>query len=337
MRSLFLLCGVLLLGACSDDDSASDSAAAPPSTLAGEDGGGITADGGPGNGNAGPDVAAIQKHTSQMLTSFWENDTTVFQYAFSRNNNDGYGYTSGRIGFTTATGDAYQIVKCFDAAYTGAGNVMKKYEAPLAALYAKKMSTGMIQGDISTLDAVGNFPTDWKATVANPATAPAFEKCQDDRVDASYWVPAVALTKQWGLTTALARASFYDATVVHGETNVKNLIKQANNDIGNTAQAVPTGSLSLDKESEFLGKFLARRTVLMNSSGAWRGSIARGANYEQQRRNGNFEFDKDIVTNATADVVFPGNGYSSRGYQACVIKPDGHVEGEPQCTAPVSN
>src|SRR5204862_343522 len=78
-------------------------------------------------------------------------------------------------------------------------------------------------------------------------------------------------------------------------------------------------------ESAWLKAFISRRTALINSSPAWSAAIARGANYERQRQNGNFDFDQSIVTDATANVVFPGKGYSSRGYQACVIAADGSV------------
>ena len=340
--------------ACSSQDDAAPNDDVPPNTTGGtvtEEGGtsggadastggggdsGSSNDAG-GKADAGPDMTAVQKHKAEMMTTFWENDTTIFQYAFSRNNNDGYGYTSGRVGFTTATGDAYAIVLCFDTAFGAANNLMKKYEAPLAALNAKKMMTGQLQPDITTLDAQGNFPADWKATANSATTGPKFAACQDQRVDKNYWTPAIAIAKQWGLSSALSNASFYDATIVHGEVNVRNLIKQANIDIGNTAQKVPTAPLSQMAESTFLGAFLSRRTALINSSTAWRGAIARGANYEQQRRNGNFDFSAVIVTSATANVVFPGNNYPSNGYQACMINPNGSVTGPAQCTAPVSN
>ena len=350
-RLLFVLTPLLLcasVGACSQDDAtASPGDPNAPGTMgeeggvpkssdasAPEDSGGGMKEGG---ADAGPDMSELQKRKAQMLTSFWENDTTVFQYAFSRNNNDGYGYTSGRVGFTTATGDAYQIVQCFDAAFGAANNSMKKYEAPLAALYAKKMMTGQIQPDISTLDAQGSFTADWKATANSATTAPKFDGCQDARVDVSYWTPAIAIAKKWGLTTALSNASIYDSTIVHGEANVNNIIKQVNIDVGNSAQKAPTAPLSLTAESAWLAKFNEHRIALINSSSAWRGAIARGANYEQQRRNGNFDFSKAIVTDAVASVVFPGNNYPSNGYQACSINPNGSVTGPAQCTAPVSN
>jgi chitosanase len=340
----------MLAIACSSDD-ASDASTTPTTTggtatvdggpggPGGEGGTGPGADGGtgPGADGGGSSMADLQKRKAQMLTSFWENDTTVFQYAFARNNNDGYGYTSGRVGFTTATGDTADVVKCFDAAFTGGGNLMKKYEAALLALQKKQQDTGNPQPSTSTLDAIGNFTADWTATANNAATAPAFDKCQDDLVDSIYWAPTLPIMTKWGLTSALARASLYDAFVVHGESNVNNLASQTNGDTGNGAQKPATAPLSQAAESTWLEAFHLRRVALLNSSGAWRGAIARGALYEQQRRDGNFDFSQNITTDATASVVFPGKGYPSNGYQTCVIHPDGSVTGDPACTAPTSN
>ncbi len=332
--------------ACSSDDAAPDSPGGANTTGAtvtleggaGSEGGtGPTADGGVGPDGGGADMSELQKRKAQMLTSFWENDTTVFQYAFSRNNNDGYGYTSGRVGFTTATGDSAEVVQCFDMAFTGAGNLMKKYEAALLALKKKQQDTGQIQPSTGTLDAIGNYNTDWKATATNAATAPAFDKCQDDLVDSIYWAPTLPIMTKWGLTSALARASLYDAFVVHGESNVNDLASQTNADVGNNSQKPAIAPLSAAAESTWLEAFHVRRVALLDSSDAWRGAIARGALYEQQRRDGNLDFSQSITTDAKASVVFPGKGYSSTAYQKCVIHPDGSVTGDPACTSPTSN
>jgi chitosanase len=335
---------VFVVAACSSDGAATSDPSVPNTTgtTVAEEGGTTT---NPGDGSSGgivdsggvqpaPDLAKLK---AQMLTSFWENDTTVFQYGFARNNNDGYGYTAGRIGFTTGTGDAYYVVKCFDAAFKGSGNLLGKYESALKKLNDQQQSTGKIQGDTSTLDALGNFPKDWTATFTNASTKGAFVSCQDQSVDSAYWSPTLPFMQKWGLTSALARASVYDTFVVHGDANANNLAKQANDETGNTAQKPATAPLSRAAESAWLQAFHAHRMVLLNGSAAWRGAIARGANYEQQRRDGNFDFSKSVVTDAKASVVYPGKGYPANGYQACVIHPDGSVTGDPQCTAPVSN
>lgn len=344
--ALGVLAAFSLAGAAacsSSDDAAAETPAVPTTTGATVEGGstsnegGATSTDGGGGTDGASDMSDLDKRKAQMLTSFWENDTTVFQYAFARNNNDGYGYTSGRVGFTTSTGDSADVVKCFDLAFTGSGNLMKKYEAALLALQKKQQDTGQIQSSTATIDAIGNYVADWKTTATNAATAPAFNHCQDELVDSIYWAPTLPIMKKWGFTTALTRASLYDATVVHGESNVNDLIKQANDDTGNGAQKAPSAPVSQAAESKWLEAFHNHRAELLNSDDAWRHAMARGANYEKQRRDGNFDFSQTITTDARADVIFPGKGYPSNGYQACVIHPDGSVTGDPACTAPTSN
>ena len=347
---LAFIASAAALTACAPADSSDDPTAPPQASLngapitPGTDPGSSSTPGAPGTSTSTPppapsppDMATINKRKAQMLTSFWENDTTVFQYAFARNNHDGYGYTTGRIGFTTATGDTAQVVQCFDAAFGATGNPLKKYENALTTLRNKMLSSGQMQGDITTIDAIGDFVTDWESAANNAASAPAMDKCQDDLVDSDYWTPTVAIATKWGLTTSLANAALYDAIVVHGEDNVDTLAKGANDDVGNTAQTPASAPLSLTAESAWLQAFMTRRTALINSSSAWSAAIARGANYEQWRRDGNFAFDAPLDTDATANVVFPGKGYSSNGYQACIVAADGTVTGPAQCTAPVSD
>jgi chitosanase len=282
-----------------------------------------------------PDRSAIQKLHAQRLTSFWENDTTIFQYAFARNNNDGYGYTVGRIGFTTATGDALEIVKCLSTA--APTHLLKKYEAALTALNAKRIATGSIQASTVTLDAIGSFTTDWANTANAAATKSAMATCQDAEVDKSYWAPSLPIVQKWGLSSALTRAAVYDSMVIHGQFNVEALAKQANIDTGNAAQTPAATPLSRAAESAWLAAYSNRRAALMNGNSAWRGSIARAANYERARTSGNFDFAAAFITDATASAVFPGKSYPSNGYQACSLNPDGSVTGPAQCTAPISN
>lgn len=348
LGSLLLLASAAAVTACYSPGSPHDEAppeaslqeapvGAPGSGGGGGGSSGTTPGGGGGGGGGNPsDPAALNERKAQMLTSLWENDTTVFQYGFARNNGDGYGYTVGRIGFTTATGDAAEVVVCFDKAFGANNNRLRKYESALVALRDKMIASGEMQSDTSTLDTIGDFTSDWTATAADSVAAPSFDGCQDQLVDAAYWKPTLAIASEWGLTSALARASLYDAVVVHGEDHVRDLARSTNDDVGNGAQTPATAPLPRAAESAWLQAFLVHRAALVAGDDAWRGAIARVANYEQQRRNGNFDFTQQIVTDARANVVFPGNGYPSNGYEACVIAPDGMVSGPSQCTAPIS-
>ncbi len=317
-------------GAITDDGSAID---ASPSTD-----GSTTSDAAPPSDATAPPGALtpLQKHKAEMLTSIWENSTTVLQYPYCENIHDGRGYTSGRAGFCSGTGDAIQVVKCFDAAFgTGTNNPMAKYMPALTTIDNRFNATGQDQGGTTELDAVGNYCGDWSATTSGAATSATFKACQDQIVDLLYYKPALALAKKWGLVTALTIAELYDAEINHGDDGAIALAKQANNDTGNTAQQVPTAPLTLAKESAWLHAFLMRRLALLKSDATWKTSEDRVVTYERLRLDGNFDLGATIRTNTKAVTMFPGQGYIDSGYPDCTISTTGAASGDASCTAQV--
>lgn len=263
-----------------------------------------------------------------MLTSIWENSTTVLQYGFSQNIGDGRGYTSGRAGFCTGTGDAFLVVKCFDQKFgTGAGNVMHKYFPALEQLEQASIASGEPQGDTGGLDDLGDYNADWKATATNASTAPAFNACQDDLVYDHYFKPAVATAAKWGLTKALSIAILYDATIVHGNEGNGEIVLHANQVTNNHERKPGEAPLSQDAESAWLEAFLLYRLDLLHDEAKDRGAL-----YEQLRRDGNWDLAATIVTNAKAHAMFPDKGYQDSHYPSCTIDPAGAVSGEPACT-----
>jgi chitosanase len=280
-------------------------------------------------------ITPLQKHKAEMLTSIWENSTTVLQYPYCQNIRDGRGYTSGRAGFCSGTGDAIQVVQCFDTAFgTGTNNPMAKYMPALTTINNRFNSTGQNQGSTSELDAVGSYCSDWSKTTSDAATSAAFKSCQDQITDLLYYQPGLAQAKKWGLVTALTIAELYDAEINHGDDGVAALIKQANTDTGNAAQHPPSAPLTQAAESTWLHAFLMRRLALLKSDATWAQSEDRVTTYEQLRRDGNFDLGPQIRTNAKAVTMFPGQGYVDSGYPDCIIAPDGAVSGDASCTSP---
>lgn len=291
-----------------------------------------------GNGAAAPaqtpgTLTALQKLKAEMLTSVWESSSTVLKYEASMNINDGRGYTSGRAGFCTGTGDAVLVVECFDKSVgIGAQNRMHKYAAAMQTLATAFHTTRVSQSSTRTLDAIGNYNDDWARSANEPATKAAFRACQDAVVSKLYYDPTLALAKRWGLTSPLALAALYDANINHGEDGIKALIAQANSDVGNTAQATATTSLSAADESLWLEKFLWRRIVLLRGNATWSMAVDRVALYEQLRRDGHWMLDRTIVTNVKAQRLYPNQGFKDCLYPACTIDPTGSVTGDPICT-----
>ena len=152
------------------------------------DGGGLTAD---------------QHRRADQLISVFENSTTVLQYDYAENINDGRGVTAGRAGFTTNDGDALQVVQAYTAQVP---------DNPLAAFIPELQRLAAAgSGDTSGLPEAGYIAA-WKQAAADPA----FTQVQDDQVAARYFNPAMADADRLGLTTALARAELYDASIQHG-------------------------------------------------------------------------------------------------------------------------
>ncbi len=318
-------------GATFDDASASANDATPP------DGSTASDDATSSDATAQPGaLTPLQKHKAEMLTSIWENSTTVLQYPYCQNIHDGRGYTSGRAGFCSGTGDAIQVVRCFDAAFgTGSNNPIAKYMPALTTIDNRFNSTGMNQGGTTELDAVGTYCSDWAATTNGAATSAKFKTCQDQIVDLLYYQPALALAKKWGLVTALTIAELYDAEINHGDDGAIAIAKLANNDTGNTAQRVPTAPLTLAQESAWLHAFLMRRLALLKADATWAQSEDRVVTYERLRLDGNFDLGAQIRTNSKAITMFPGQGYVDSGYPDCTISAAGVAGGDASCTAQV--
>jgi chitosanase len=271
-------------------------------------------------------LTELQKHKAEMLTSIWENSTTILQYGYCENIADGRGFTSGRAGFCSGTGDAVLVVRCL-AERVGSANRLARYLPALTELETAFEDSGDDQADTSTLERVGSYCKDWSAT----ADDAAFRECQDAVVAQLYFDPAIAEAKKWGLTTALTKAELYDAAINHGADGMKDLVVQTNHDLGTTS--APSGPLSTNAESKWLHAFLLRRVKMLSADSTWRDAVDRVAVYEKLRVAGDFELASAITTDAKAKALFPGvSGLIDSGYPVCTISPTGVVGGDPDCT-----
>ena len=178
---------------------------------------------------AGGGLTADQRRRADQLISVFENSTTTLQYAYAENINDGRGVTAGRAGFTTNDGDALKVIQAYDA--ISPGNVLEPFIPELQRLAAAG------SGDTSGLP-----EADYIAAWKQAATDPVFDQVQDDQVDQRYFNPAMADADQLGLTTALARAELYDASIQHGNDSgnydaLPALISRTNAAVGTPATA----------------------------------------------------------------------------------------------------
>ena len=281
----------------------------------------------PSNGGSGA-LTASQKAVAEALTSIWENDTPILDYAYSENIMDGRGYTSGRAGFCTGTGDAIQVIDCYDKLRTAAnGNLMAKYMPALTTINDKYMQTGMDQGDTSLLDAVGKWPSDWAASYNTAATKADFKTCQDQISDLLYYTPAMQAAVQVGLQKALTRAALYDMWINQGDDT---LVKQTNSALG-VKTAIGVGNTVT--EDAWLQKFLELRRDLLAGDATWASSVDRVAGYEKARRRGNWDLSMPVDSAVKATECWPGGGYQDSGYTSWVINPDGSSAKSTMATA----
>ena len=275
-----------------------------------------------GTGVTGGTMTTNQKKVAEAMTSVWENDTPKIDYAYAENINDGRGYTSGRAGFCTGTGDAILVIDCYGKLRTAAnGNVMAKYMPALVTINNNYQSTGNDQGSTTLLDAKGSWTSDWALSFNNATTRADFKQCQDQVSDKLYYTPTMSAAVKWGLTTALARAALYDIFINHGESGALGLIKATNTALGNSAQTAPVIGLSGITEDAWLKKLLEKRRDTLAADSTWIDAVDRVAGYEKQRRRGNWSFAAAVSNDVRARDCW-GTTYPSSGYTVRTINPD---------------
>ncbi|KAI8333555.1 lysozyme-like domain-containing protein [Chlamydoabsidia padenii] len=161
---------------------------------------------------------SIDAHTlsmAQLITNVFENGNTKMGYAASENLGDCRGYTSGYIGFTTGTNDAYAVVKQY--AKRTRHHPFQKYMKALAKLSSYKFGDPR-RADTSQLK---GFAQTWKKAAC---TDPMFVQTQLDVGHAMYLKPALKYAASVNVRSNLGKALFYDTIVQHGWQYVEPLI-----------------------------------------------------------------------------------------------------------------
>ncbi|MFB7907054.1 chitosanase [Kitasatospora sp. NPDC056076] len=233
-----------------------------------------------------------QRRRADQLVSVFENSTTTIQYGYAENINDGRGVTAGRAGFTTNDGDALKVVRAYTA--VAPDNPLARFIPELERLAAAG------SGD------TGGLPeADYIAAWQQAAQDPAFRQVQDDQVDQRYFTPAMDQADRLGLTTALARAELYDASIQHGNGGEYDALPAL---IGRTT--AKAGAPSAAGERAWLDAFFDVRIDDLNnpanSSTAeeWRKSVDRVECLRRIAATGNYDLDGPFTITAY------GSGYT---------------------------
>lgn len=226
-----------------------------------------------------PAMSPTQKRRAMQMTSYFENSTIKFQYCYIENIHDGRGFTAGRIGFTSATGDLADLVADY-CEKTANKAQLCSFQSTLNEL-AKNHS-----GNTHAL--TKKFVRAWK----NSCRSPIMRNEQDLAADDWYFEPAMRLAEKTGLQTALGKAIFYDTIIQHGETgddSLAFLIAETNAEFRKQFD-----------EASWLKLFLQKRKQdLLNPSDpstqqAWAESVSRVDLLDQLLKAHNYNLDGPI-------------------------------------------
>jgi chitosanase len=207
---------------------------------------------------------AGQRRRADNLVSLFENSTPAIQYCYIDAGGDGRGYTAGRAGFTSATGDLLEVAERYTRAVG---------DNPLAPLLPRLRK--LASAESGSLAGLESLPDAWREACLDPRQ----RAVQDDVVDAFYYRPAMARGGAVGLRRPLSLAALYDAEIQHGggpdPDGAPALVRRATRRAGGTPRR---GSVS---EPAWLAAFLAvRRADLLHAHDhatrtEWRASVGR--------------------------------------------------------------
>jgi len=217
-----------------------------------------------------------RKTLADKVISCFENDDPTLQYGYIEYLDDGRGYTAGRAGFTTATGDLLLVVQLYTDSVPG--NILAQY-LPTLQTYAASEN-----GNIVGLE---GLPNDWVSS----ANDVVFRSIQDRVSDSLYYQPAVNYCTENGITYPLTLLCLYDACIQHGDGDdpdgLSAMIDRTNDKCGGS----PKDGI---KEYKWLYHFnrIREKTLKHPDNDAtqdeWKESVGRVKALEDLRKNKNF-------------------------------------------------
>jgi hypothetical protein len=252
---------------------------------------------GPGTGKCGGTnpLLPYQKQKIDMLVAMGENDQSDVAYSFAKDLTDGRGYTIGKVGFCTGTGDFIWVAACYNnlkptnvlSKYWGHRDTSGKAIDGLIYYNDQAILTGNNQGDTKLLDSLGNFVADVKTASDDPDGL--FNGCQDAVADALYMSAALQHASERGMSGAMTIGFLYDMELNFGDDDdgsgglgTKSVMKNADVAYG---AGLPTSFTGKPwEESKWLGLLIKERTVIMAKDATWKSDMDQNATWEAARR-----------------------------------------------------
>ena len=209
--------------------------------------------------------SAIQERRVEAVVSLFENAVLNPVYEYIKDIKDGRGFTAGKVGFTTGTGDLLAVVKEYLKINPNADSKWFKL-LPILIERAELMS--------ASTSGLESLPKLWKETCLDPL----FIQSQNTIASIDYQIPAKNRLKEFGLHSALAYLIFDDTMVQHGDDTPEAFEETDPDGFSGIIKSMKYKPIN---EKDFLILFLeSRRQVLLNSKDlatrvAWKESVTR--------------------------------------------------------------
>ena len=144
----------------------------------------------------------------QQMTSYFENSTVSFDYAYLENLHDGRGFTAGRVGFCTGTGDLVQVVELFCSQVSSAS--LCQFLPRLREINSEFENHRDPVGDVKGLEGIREA---WALAALNAH----FRQAQDEIVSKLVMQPVLEYASRLHLQLPLGFAIFFDTMIQHGD------------------------------------------------------------------------------------------------------------------------
>jgi chitosanase len=187
------------------------------------------------------DLTAIQKIRIESITHVFESGAIQAPYGEINNLGDGRGYTAGRDGFCTATGDLLAVVKNYNL--LNPINSIRPYTRRLEEL------ANIQSPEVSSLQ---GFNLAWKYSVVDPL----FIQSQDEISDEYYFCPAISVARELKLKLPISIGQIYDSLIQHGNGNDDDGLPAL---LAETARRYQTLATINDSEVNWLKTFMQVR------------------------------------------------------------------------------
>ena len=194
---------------------------------------------------------------ADQIVSVFEYSTTQVQYCAIEDIHDGRGYTAGSVGFTSATGDLYELILRYRKL------IPQSEFSDLEPILKQRA-----QNEDASVVGLERLPQIWKK-VCNTR---ALKNAQDQLVDDFYKKPARLNLKKYHFKSRLAFLIFFDTMVQHGNGN----------DPDSFSGVIAKMRSIPESESDFLKEFLKARIKILNHASnvetreVWKESVVRG-------------------------------------------------------------